>query len=81
MCFLSLVVGMIAGAGLVALIGLRLTMVDALYDLTGAVQKLHSSASHLQVAIAQLRQEWLAQQAQPLPAQKHRTTKGSKNGS
>lgn len=81
MCLLiGAVLGVIVAA-LARIVRAELLLPKVLTDLTEAVRTLHTTARHLEVAIAQLRADWLAQQAQPTPPQNHHAMKGRKNGS
>jgi hypothetical protein len=79
---MCLLIGVVLGviiAALARIVRAELLLPKALTDLTEAVRTMHTTASHLDVAIAQLRADWLAQQAQP-PPQNHHAIKGNKNG-
>jgi hypothetical protein len=80
MCFLMGVVLGVIVAALARIVRAELLLPKVLADLTDAVRTLHATTRHLELAIAQLREEWLAQQAHPTAPHNHHAMKGNKNG-
>jgi hypothetical protein len=81
---MDVLIGVVLGvivAALARIVRAELLLPKVLGDLTEAVQRLHSTAAHLDAAILQLREDWLAEQAQPTPPKNHHALKGNKNGS
>jgi hypothetical protein len=81
---MCLLVGVVLGvivAALARIVRAELLLPRVLADLTDAVNTLHDTARRLEVAILQLREDWLAEQAQPTPPKNHHALKGNKNGS
>ena len=81
---MDVLIGVVLGviiAALARIVRAELLLPKVLADLTYAVNTLHDTARRLEVAILQLREDWLAEQAQPTPPKNHHALKGNRNGS